>query len=139
MRTPLPRIVEASLAVPPAGLSQGSAGSVAHAIVDRMVARLQQCIVLAWLLAAAAWTSGWWSHAPGVALGGLLILSLAHAAFLALEFIASYHVSRRDPLGRATAMQCARAWAAESRTALRVFCWQQPFRSHAVPDHLPMS
>jgi predicted alpha/beta hydrolase family esterase len=104
-----------------------------------MVARLQQCIVFAWLLAAAAWTGSWAPHAPGVALGGLLTLSLAHAAFLALEFIASYHVSRRDPLGRASAMQCARAWIAESWTALRVFCWQQPFRSRAVPDHLPMS
>lgn len=104
-----------------------------------MVARLQQCIVLAWLLAAAVWAGGWWPHAPGVALGGLLTLSLAHAAFLALEFIASYHLSRRDPLGRAAALQCARAWAAESRTALRVFCWQQPFRSHAVPDHVPAS
>ncbi|WP_332107455.1 esterase/lipase family protein [Variovorax sp. PBL-H6] len=66
-------------------------------------------------------------------------MSLAHTAFLALEFIASYHVSRRDPSGRATPMQCARAWAAESRMALWVFCWQQPFRSQAVPDHLPVS
>lgn len=104
-----------------------------------MVARLQQCIVSVWLLAAAAWTGGWWPHAPGVALGGLLALSLAHSAFLAVEFIASYCVSRRDPFGCATALQCARAWAAESRTALRVFCWQQPFRSHAEPDHLPVS
>ncbi|VTU36083.1 acetoin dehydrogenase E2 subunit dihydrolipoyllysine-residue acetyltransferase [Variovorax sp. RA8] len=102
-----------------------------------MVARLQQCIVLAWLLAAAGWVGGWWPHARGVAVGGLLTLSLAHAGFLALEFIASYHVSRRDPLGRATAVQCARAWAAESRTALRVFCWQQPFRFHAEPDYVP--
>jgi predicted alpha/beta hydrolase family esterase len=104
-----------------------------------MVARLQQCIVLAWLLAATVWTGSWWPHAPGMALGGLLALSLAHASCLALEFIASYHVSRRDPLGRASGMQCMRAWVAESWTALRVFCWQQPFRSHAVPDHLPMS
>ncbi|WP_332112707.1 alpha/beta fold hydrolase [Variovorax sp. WDL1] len=91
-----------------------------------------------WLLAAVVWTGYWWPRAPGVALVGLLTLSLAHAAFLALEFIASYQVSRRDPFGRATALQCARAWAAESRTALRVFCWQQPFRSRAVPDHLPV-
>ena len=104
-----------------------------------MVARLQRCIVLALLLAAIAWTSAWWPHSPFVAAGGLLVLGLGHAAFLALELIASYHVSGRDPLGRATAMQCARAWLAESRTALQVFCWQQPFRSRAVPDHLPES
>lgn len=104
-----------------------------------MVARLQQCIVLAWLLAAIAWTGSWWPHSPFLAAGGLLVLGLGHAAFLALEFTASYHVSVRDPVARATAMQCVRAWLAESRIALRVFCWQQPFRSHAVPDHLPMS
>ncbi|VTU40660.1 acetoin dehydrogenase E2 subunit dihydrolipoyllysine-residue acetyltransferase [Variovorax sp. PBS-H4] len=104
-----------------------------------MVARLQQCIVLAWLLAAAAWTGSWWSRAPSVALSGLLVLSSAHAAFLALEFIAGYRVSRQDPLGQATASQCARAWVVESWAALKVFCWQQPFRSRAVADYLPMN
>lgn len=102
-----------------------------------MVAHLQQCIVLALLLAAIAWTSAWWQHSPFVAVAGLVVLGLGHAAFLALELMASYHVSGRDPLSRATATQCVRAWLAESRTALQVFCWQQPFRSRAVPDHLP--
>ena len=104
-----------------------------------MVARLQQCIVLVWLLAAIVWTSVWWPHSPLVAAGGLLVLGLGHTVFLALELMASYHVSGRDPLSRATVMQCVRAWVAESRTALQVFCWQQPFRSGAVPDHLPES
>jgi pimeloyl-ACP methyl ester carboxylesterase len=102
-----------------------------------MVARLQQCIVLTWLLAATAWTSAWWTHSPYMAAGGLLVLALGHAAFLALEFVASYHVNGRDSLCRAPAMQCVRAWLAESRVALQVFCWQQPFRSRAVADHLP--
>jgi len=102
-----------------------------------MIARLQQCIVLAWLLAAIAWTSAWWSHSPFVAVGGLMFLGLGHAAFLALEFMASYHVSGRDPLSRATVLQCVQAWLAESSRAVQVFCWQQPFRSREVPDHLP--
>ena len=102
-----------------------------------MVARLQQCIVFVWLMAAMAWTAGWWPHAPWVVAAGLLVLSLAHAAVLSMEFMASRHVSARDPMERASPMQCARAWLAESVIAPRVFCWQQPFRSHAIPDHLP--
>ena len=94
-----------------------------------MVARLQQCIVLAWLLVAIAWTSIWWPHSPSVATGGLVALGLGHAVFIALELMASYHVSGRDPLSHATVMQCVRAWFAESLKALQVFCWQQPFHS----------
>jgi predicted alpha/beta hydrolase family esterase len=102
-----------------------------------VIARLQKCIVVAWLLAAIGWTTAWGLRSPLIAVGGLMLLGLGHATILGLEFIAGYRVSRRDPLGRASAMQCMRAWAAESLTALRVFCWQQPFRSNAVPDHLP--
>ena len=102
-----------------------------------MVARLQQCVVFTWLLAATAWTAVWWPRAPGIAAAGLLVLSLAHATVLGMEFIASRHVSARDPIEPASPMQCARAWLAESLLAPRVFCWQQPFRSHAIPDHLP--
>ncbi|OUM00284.1 esterase/lipase family protein [Variovorax sp. JS1663] len=102
-----------------------------------MVARLQQCIVMAWLLAAFAWVGSWWPHAPVIAIGGLLVLSLAHTSVLGLEFIATRRVSASDPVARSSAIQCARAWLAESWMAPRVFCWQQPFRSHAFPDHLP--
>ncbi|MEJ7747604.1 MAG: alpha/beta fold hydrolase, partial [Luteimonas sp.] len=64
-------------------------------------------------------------------------LTVAHAVFLAAEFIATYLVSGPDPGGRASAVQCIRAWTRESRVALSVFGWRQPFRSRAVPDHMP--
>ncbi|WP_076998509.1 alpha/beta fold hydrolase [Variovorax sp. KK3] len=104
-----------------------------------MVARLQQCIVLAWVLAATAWVAIWWTSAPVIAMAGVVLMTFAHAAVLAVEFIAARQVSASDPIPRASALQCARAWLAESLIAPRVFCWEQPFRSRAVPDHLPQT
>ena len=101
-----------------------------------MVARLQQLIVFGWLLLAAAWGMWWWPRSPLIACTGIAALSLAHSAVLAIEFIASRRVSASDPLPRATAVQCARAWWAETRIALQVFCYLQPFRSRAIPDQL---
>ncbi|RZL68002.1 MAG: alpha/beta fold hydrolase [Variovorax sp.] len=101
-----------------------------------MVARLQQLIVFGWLVLAAGWGVWWWPRSPLVACFGIVGLSLAHSAVLAIEFIASRHVSTGDPLPRATSRQCVRAWWAESRIALQVFCFLQPFRSRAIPDHL---
>ncbi|GAA4350915.1 hypothetical protein GCM10023165_38680 [Variovorax defluvii] len=94
---------------------------------------------MAWLLAASAWFVNWWPQAPAVAVGGLLILSTAHAGVLGVEFIATRRVSRSDSVARASAFECGRAWIAESWIAARVFCWQQPFRSRAFPDHLPQA
>jgi triacylglycerol lipase len=42
-----------------------------------------------------------------------------------------------DPAPRATPAQLVQAWLGEVVTAPRVFCWRQPFRARAVPDHLP--
>jgi triacylglycerol esterase/lipase EstA (alpha/beta hydrolase family) len=102
-----------------------------------MVARLQQCLVLGGLLAAIAWASFWWSRSPLVAALSLIALTCTHTTILAMEFVASYRINGRDPLARARVPQCIRAWLAESWLAPRVFCWYQPFRSRAVPDHLP--
>ncbi|AMM25194.1 esterase/lipase family protein [Variovorax sp. PAMC 28711] len=102
-----------------------------------MVARLQQLIVFGWLIASTCWIAFWWRSAPAVAIGGLFVLTCAHSAVLAIEFIASRRVSASDVRPRATAGHCGKAWWAETRIALQVFCWLQPFRSGAVPDELP--
>jgi triacylglycerol esterase/lipase EstA (alpha/beta hydrolase family) len=102
-----------------------------------MVARLQRWIVFAGVAIALAWSSFWWDRSTAALLAGLVVLTCAHAGFLALEFAATYRVGASDPIPRASATQCARAWWAESCVAPRVFCWYQPFRSTAIPDHLP--
>jgi pimeloyl-ACP methyl ester carboxylesterase len=101
-----------------------------------MVARLQQCLVLGGLLGAIVWASFWWSRSPLLAVLSLVALTCTHTTILAMEFVASYRINGRDPLSRARVPQCIRAWLAESWLAPRVFCWYQPFRSRAVPDHL---
>lgn len=101
-----------------------------------MIARLQRLLVVGWLAIAVAWTTLWWGRSTVVALIGLLVLACAHACFLAVEFVASYRVSERDPVPRACPTQYIRAWLAESWTAPRVFFWRQPFRTRAIPDSL---
>jgi pimeloyl-ACP methyl ester carboxylesterase len=101
-----------------------------------MLARLQQAMVVNMVLVMSIWTLLTWGHSPAVAVVGLLVFSLGHSAFLALEFVAIYRLNRHDPAPRAGILMLARAWIVEALTAPRVFVWQQPFRWDAVPDVL---
>lgn len=101
--------------------------------------RLQRWLVFACLAAVIGWVNFWWDASPLVAGIGVLVVLLTHSAVLAMEFMATYRVNAKDPIPRASARQCAKAWLAESWIAPKVFCWQQPFRSGVVPDHLPSS
>jgi predicted alpha/beta hydrolase family esterase len=101
-----------------------------------MIARLQRWLVLGLLGIAALWMYFWWMRSPAVALAGLCAVIFGHALFLAIEFIMSYRVGRKDPIPRATAVQYMAAWLAECRIAPRVFCWRQPFRSVSISDRL---
>lgn len=103
-----------------------------------MLARLQRWTTFA-LLATAALAFAWfWSREQPVAavLAAIAVL-LGHALFLAAEFVLVAATHGRDPAPRATPAQLARAWLGETITAPQVFCWRQPFRSRAEPDHLP--
>ncbi|HSI61378.1 MAG TPA: alpha/beta fold hydrolase [Ideonella sp.] len=103
-----------------------------------MLARLQQVFTLAWLAAIVGW--GWvhWAQREPVrAVLGSLAIACAHAAWLGFGFCVMRWQNRRDPAPPASWRQWRGAWWAEVRTAPLVFCWRQPFRSRAEPDHLP--
>ena len=103
-----------------------------------MLARLQQAITLGLLAIALGWAA--WFGADGKwgwAAGGAVVVLFGYAIFLAIEFLLLAHVHGDDPAPRASAAQLVRAWWGEVLSAPRVFCWRQPFRSHAEPDHLP--
>jgi pimeloyl-ACP methyl ester carboxylesterase len=103
-----------------------------------MLARLQQLITIGLLVLAAAWAMYFLQAGlPGRALGGALLIALSYAVVLGMEFILLAFVQERTPTPRPTAGQLLRAWWGEATTAPRVFCWRQPFRAHAEPDHLP--
>ena len=101
-----------------------------------MVARVQRTMVLATLLALALWWYWMWPRSPGWALAGLALPVLLHAGVLGGQFVLMQRANARDPAPRARAGQVLRAWAAEVRASLRLFCWRQPFRSRAVLDLL---
>ena len=103
-----------------------------------MLARLQQFTTLGLSLAALAWAV-YFLHAgaPGWALVGALLIVFGYALFLALEFVMLWFVNRGDAAPRASVGQLIGAWWGEVITAPQVFCWRQPFRTNAEPDHLP--
>ena len=70
-------------------------------------------------------------------MGGLAFAALLYLAVMALQFTLMQRVNAADPAPRARFPQVRRAWWAELGVALRVFCWEQPFRSRAEPDWLP--
>lgn len=103
-----------------------------------MLARLQQAITLSLLALAVGWAAwfgqqGRWAWA----FGGALLILFGYAIFLAIEFVLLAFVHGDDPAPRASPAQLLRAWWGEVLSAPRVFCWRQPFRSRAEPDHLP--
>ncbi len=103
-----------------------------------MLARLQQIITLGLLTTAAAWAAFFFSRGEAVwAVVGTLLIVFGYALILALEFVLLWFVNRADRTPDATAFQLLKAWFGEVTTAPMVFCWRQPFRSHAAPDFLP--
>jgi triacylglycerol lipase len=103
-----------------------------------MLARLQQVTTFTLMLAALAWAA-WFIRAdrPALAIVGALLIVFGYALFLAAEFVILWFVNRSDDTPHASVGQLLGAWWGEVLSAPRVFCWQQPFRADAVPDHLP--
>jgi triacylglycerol lipase len=102
-----------------------------------MLARLLQMMTVGLILAAALWAA-WLLRAgePLEALAGSALILFGYAIFLGVEFLLLRIVNRDDPAPPASAGQLLRAWWGEFWTAPLVFCWRQPFRSHAVADWL---
>ena len=110
----------------------------ATASIVIMLARLQRFVTFCLVAFAAAWASlaVAFGH-PIAAAGGVLLIVFGYLAFMGLEFVVVAWQHKDDPAPRATARQLVRAWWGEVTTSPRVFCWSQPFRSNAWPDHLP--
>jgi triacylglycerol lipase len=102
-----------------------------------MLARLQQATTLTLIILAGAWAA-WFIHTgrPLWALGGAVLILFGYAVFLAIEFVMLSFARGDDPSPPPSPAQLLRAWCGEVISAPRVFCWRQPFRSNAEPDHL---
>ena len=102
-----------------------------------MIARLQKICVAFLLLCTALWLGFAWPRSAVLAIGGVAAGGLLYLGVMALEFALMRRVNRHDPVPSASVSQLVRAWWAEVRSAVRVFCWDQPFRSRVEPDWLP--
>ena len=101
------------------------------------LARLQQLVTSGLLTVALVWAAlAWHAGHPAWALVGALLLIFGYALVLAVEFIFLSCASKTDPGPRPAPLQLISAWLGEVLAAPQVFCWQQPFRSHACPDNL---
>lgn len=102
------------------------------------IARLQQFTTFLLLAIALGWAVGAVrAGSPGWAALGAVLIVFSYAVFLGIEFVMVAWVHGDDPTPRATKGQLLRAWWGEVWSAPRVFCWDQPFRAHRWPDHLP--
>ena len=105
-----------------------------------MLARFQQLIVFGLLAGIACW-SAYALHLghPVWLLAGIAAMVAGYAATLGLEFglLGASYASGADH--RPTFGQLASSWRQEVLLAPRVFLWQQPFRSSAVPDQLSVA
>ena len=101
------------------------------------IARLLQAMTLTLLLGVLLALLGWFRGAGWWLLAGMLLLALAHAPLMALEFVLMRRIGRDDPAPRPGVWELLRAWAAEVGGAVRVFGWQIPWRWRRYPDHLP--
>jgi pimeloyl-ACP methyl ester carboxylesterase len=104
----------------------------------RMIARIQQTIVLLLLAGLAAWTWYVWPDSTRIYLSFLTLASV-YIAYLALLFIAIHRLNRADRQPRAALGELTAAWLREVCTAPRVFLWRQPFRTQFIADYLPTS
>ena len=68
-----------------------------------------------------------------------MALAGVYIVYMAILFVATYHLNRNDSEPRTTLGALAQACLREAGTALGVFLWRQPFRTQAVPDFLPAS
>lgn len=110
------------------------------ASIPHMLARLQQITTLSLIFGAAAWALYFFGSGEATwAWAGALLILLGYALFLALEFALLAFVHKSDPAPRPSTRQLLHAWWSEVLTAPQVFCWRQPFRSHAAPDFMPQS
>jgi len=103
-----------------------------------MLARLQIGMTVMLLSVAVLWAlvaigTGRAAGAPA----GAVIIVLAYAAVLAVEFVCLARVRRRDATRKASLAQLVAAWWGEVLSGPATFCWRQPFRSRLWPDHLP--
>jgi triacylglycerol lipase len=98
--------------------------------VLRAIVAVKGLLALLWL----AWV------APRVGLGwtvlALVCIAGFAAAVLAANFAWMHAVNRDDSAPRASGRDVVRAWWDETRTAYRVFGWDQAFFAGRVDDHL---
>jgi triacylglycerol lipase len=105
-----------------------------------MIAQVQKWITLSLLGAALLWAN-YFAHRnePVWAWAGALLLIFGYAIFLAIEFaLLAYSQNSSSGVPPAGAKLLFRAWCGEIMTAPLVFCWRQPFRTHAEPNFLPV-
>lgn len=100
-------------------------------------ARIQRVLVLAWMMAVLA--AAWQALVVGpqlLTVLALIFLVFGHAMVLGAEFALMAIINRRSEGVSSRWHKLMHAWLQECLTAMRVFAWQQPFRSRACPDHL---
>lgn len=103
------------------------------------LARLQRGVVLGLLGLSALWIAWCGPTSAFVGAAGALAIFFSYSFVLAIEFVLAKIAARDDPAPSPAARELLRAWWAETRVALAVFFWRQPFRWRVQPDFIDPS
>ena len=101
-----------------------------------MLSHCLKLVVLAWISAAFVAVAGLW-YRPAA------FISLSHFAatfvfvpLLLVQFILAHVVNSTDMTPKSSWWGVLKAWVAETRLVVRVFCWDLAFASNRFPDQL---
>ena len=102
-----------------------------------MQPHLLKILSVFWLITAGVWVSMMAGRLPhAFVIAGAFVVLFAHSAILAIEFALLHRQHRAHPVHPTYVSLLIRAWLAEAWIALRVFLWEQAFRSRSMPDAL---
>lgn len=102
-----------------------------------MPSHLLKILFALWLITAFGWVTMTWGRLhPSLVVAGTFVVLFAHSAVLAIEFALLHRQHRGHPVHPTQVSMVVRAWFDETWIALRVFLWDQAFRSRSLTDGL---
>jgi Palmitoyl protein thioesterase len=105
-----------------------------------MLSHFLKLVVMAWACAALLLIAGLWYQPAAIVPARYLALALLATFFfvplLLVQFIAARLVNRTDRVPKASWWSIVKAWLAEIRLVLRVFCWEMAFSANRFPDQI---
>jgi Alpha/beta hydrolase family len=99
-----------------------------------MLSHCLKLVVIAWISALLLVLAGFWYRPAAIVPASYLAAPLSFILLLLLQFIAARLLNSTDRAPKASWWSVIKAWIAETRLVVRVFCWDLAFAPNRFPD-----